>query len=784
MRSTMIDTSHVTAKPGASSEDQLKTIMRMFRNLHFFQSIIDQVPVGILITKPPGSRILFMNAEASRLFGIAAIHPGSETDFREVFFDQGGKCFFSTEDLLKGDNFIKQRSSNQFYAARCFEVQVRQPGGNKRHISISSSPVLDQENRTLAVISLFNDISAKKEAEITSQRDRQRLEYALVASVDGFWEWNIPNDHGYLSPRYHEIYGYEVGELPPNIEFWYSQLHPDDLEVTWKNLKAFLQSGNDHYTATYRMLTKSGTYRWIMSKAIVTQRTEDGKVEIMVGTHQDISKQVELENTLKKTNHNLEDEILRQTRNLNEANQQLETILNNSSESIWVTDGKGVILRANKAASETIGMDADVFVGRKMVSLVEDGYIDCCITVEVLSQKKQIVRMQKVLLTDRDLLVTGTPVFDDAGNIKLVIINEADLTNLKKLEREIEDARIKTERFQEALNQISMLELKEQNIIARSKKMKQVIVMALKLARMDVSNILILGDSGTGKSLIAKFIHNNGPRKGGPFLQINCAALPETLLEAELFGYEKGAFTGAQAGGKIGLMELAQEGTLFLDEIGELSLNVQAKILKCIEEKEIMRIGGLEIIKINCNVIAATNVDLLEKSKKKEFREDLFYRLNIFTINLPPLRDRSDDILDLSLFFLDKYNQKYNQNKKITPRCLERMKMYEFPGNIRELQNRIQKAVVISDSDTIDDLIDLDRNDLFPKTDGFNDCIELSIKPGGLKAMLLEVEKKVLIEAAGEKCTSRELANLLMTSQSTIMRRLRRHGLTHILQNG
>ena len=760
---------------------QLIAIMHAFKNPDFFQTVIDQMPFGILITKPPGSRVLFMNAETSRLFGIPKLDPGSGTDFREIFFDQGGKCFFSTEDLLNSDNFFKQRASNHFYAARRFEVQIRQPRGENRYISISSSAVQNQKDDTLAVISLFEDINAKKENEIKIRQDRNRLEYALTAAVGGLWEWDIDRDEGYLSPRYNEIYGYNNGDQPGDIKFWYSQLHPDDRDIAWERLNTHLQSNNDHYTATYRMLTKTGKYRWILSKAIVTERTADGKVKKMVGTHQDISTRVELENTLKEANRDLELKILQRTQDLNEANQQLETILDNSSESIWVTDGEGIILKANKAASESIGTEADMFIGKKIVSLAEHGYIDHCITTQVLSQKRQVTRMQKVLRTDRELLVTGTPVFDEAGEIKMVIINEADLTSLKKLEREVEDARIKTEGFQEALNQISMLELKEQNIIARSKKMNQVIVMALKLARIDVSNILILGESGTGKSLLAKFIHNNGPRKNGPFLQINCAALPETLLEAELFGYEKGAFTGAQAGGKIGLLELAQNGTLFLDEIGELSLNVQAKILKCIEDKEIMRIGGLEIIKINSNVIAATNVDLLEKSKKKEFREDLFYRLNIFSINLPPLKDRNEDILDLSLFFLDKYNEKYNQNKRLTTICLERMKQYDFPGNIRELQNSIQKAVVISDSDTIDDLIDLDRNESLSKSDDFSTCIDFPTKSPSLKAMLFEFEKKVLIEAAGKHHSSRELATSLMTSQSTIIRRLRKHGLTHML---
>ena len=756
--------------------------MKAFRDVHFFQSFIDQLNFGILVTRPPGSRILYINAEACRLLGIPRVEPESETDFRRLFFEAGGKCFYATEDMLWNDRSPKHGISNHSYEARRFEVQIRRPGGQKCYISVIASLILDKSKQTLAIISVLEDINDKKEAEIRIRRDRDRLEYALTATVDGLWEWDIPKDEGYLSPRYHEIYGYAEGELPGDIKFWYNQLHPEDKNRAWQHLVEHLEGEDDHYTATYRMLTKPGNYRWIMSKAIVTKRSPDGRVEAMVGTHQDISKQVELENTLKDANRYLEEEVARQTRDLKDANQQMETILSSSSESIWVTDGDGVILKANKAASEIIGADADTFIGRKMVSLVEDGYIDHCITSDVLAKKRQITCMQKVLTTNRDMLVTGTPVFDDAGKIKMVIINEADLTTLNELRREIEDARIKSERFQEELNQISMLELQQQNIIARSKEMKQVIVMASKLARIDVSNILILGESGTGKSLIAKFIHNNGPRKDKPFLQINCAALPETLLEAELFGYEKGAFTGAQPKGKIGLLELAQNGTVFLDEVGELSLNVQAKLLKCIEDKEIMRLGGLEMIRISCNFITATNVNLLKRSRDKRFREDLFYRLNIFNITIPPLKNRHEDILDLSLLFLSKYNQQYHQNKRLSSKCLERIQQYDFPGNVRELQNRIQKAVVVSESNTIDDLIDLDRHGLPSPPPGPDTPAEAEDVTSGLKDILLDYERGLLVKCLEQKNTSRELAALLKTSQSTVIRRLRKHGLTHLLR--
>jgi PAS domain S-box-containing protein/TyrR family helix-turn-helix protein len=757
-----------------------------FQDIKFFQATIDQMPFGILITQPPGNRIFFINEDACRIFGIPKILHETKADFKDVFFGAGGKCFYTSKDILQDGAFSTHYFAKDFCVARRLEVQIQQPAGKKRYVSVSASSIVDKNKQPMAMISILEDINSKKENEIKEneikiRQNLERLEYALTAAVDGLWEWNIPKDSGFLSPRYHEIYGFKEGEFPGDIKFWYSMLHPDDKEPALTALTLALKSKKDNYTSTYRMKTKKGTYQWIQSKAVVTRRAADGSVKKMVGTHQDISREVALENKLKKSNLHLKEEVFRQTRHLKESNQQLETILNSSSEGIWVCDGDGVILKANKAASETIGCGANALVGKTIAFLVDKGFIDRSITMEVLAEKKQITRMQKAFQTRKDLLVTGTPVFDDAGNIKLIIINEIDLTALNNLKQEIEAAQIKSRQLQDELNQISMLELGEENIIATSKEMKQVIIMALKLAKMDVSNILILGDSGTGKSLLAKFIHNSGLRKNEPFLEVNCAALPETLLEAELFGYEKGAFTGAQSKGKIGFFELAQNGTIFLDEIGELSLNVQAKILKCIEDKEIMHLGGLKVIKINCNIITATNVDLVKKAKVKAFREDLYYRLNIFTIHIPSLKSRHEDLLELSLLFLKKYNKKYNKNKTLSTDCLNRIQQYDFPGNIRELQNRIQKAVVITDNDIINDLIDFDTSDSSKTAESFDSLVSLSIDASGITAMLTAYEKEILTKAFKQYPSTRKLAIFLKTSQSTIVRRFQKHGLAHLL---
>ncbi len=239
-----------------------------------------------------------------------------------------------------------------------------------------------------------------------------------------------------------------------------------------------------------------------------------------------------------------------------------------------------------------------------------------------------------------------------------------------------------------------------ENIIGVSGQMKQVYKSMEKVIDNNVS-ILVRGESGTGKELVARSIHFNGPRRNGPFVDINCAAIPETLLESELFGYEKGVFTGALAR-RIGLFEQASEGTIFLDEIGDLTLNMQVKLLRVLQEKAIQRIGGNKKIKIDIRIIAATHRNLEEEVKRNNFREDLYYRLNIFPIFLPPLRERKEDVVLLMLHFLEKYSREFNKKvKKVAPEVVEMLKTYPWPGNIRELENSIERAVVMASGDTL-----------------------------------------------------------------------------------
>jgi transcriptional regulator with PAS, ATPase and Fis domain len=372
-------------------------------------------------------------------------------------------------------------------------------------------------------------------------------------------------------------------------------------------------------------------------------------------------------------------------------------------------------------------------------------------------------------------------VLDDNGNLSLVVNNERDMTQLEAMKLQLEETRKERERYKDELAELSMQELKDQKVIAESEQMQEIFRTALKIAHMQVTGILLLGESGTGKGLLAKFIHNSGKRKKKPFIQINCAALPENLLEAELFGYEKGAFSGAGSQGKPGLFELANEGTLFLDEVGDLSLTVQAKLLKYLDDHEIMRLGGTKPTVINCIIIAATNRDLARLVEQKQFREDLFFRLDTITLNIPPLRERLDDIFVLSHHFLQDYNNRFKQKKMISPLTLSLMQAYPFRGNVRELKNLIKKAVIMSEEEGIDAFIlSSIGNEVLEE---WSQTEQKEKKINNLVDVLATLEKAMLKTAKRQCRTTRDMAKFLNISQPSVIRKLKKHRLSPNLIN-
>lgn len=462
--------------------------------------------------------------------------------------------------------------------------------------------------------------------------------------------------------------------------------------------------------------------------------------------------------------------------NIKEIQRQFHTVVDHSYYGIYIMDGDGIVLKVNEVAAGLIGMETRDMLGMDIRKLATDGIVDQALTPRILKDKKPLTRPLYVFGQDKYIMASGIPILDKQGEVLFVVVIEHDMTIVKDLRVQLEHAREVTEKVKSELSDRNLLEIKNNMIIADSPSMHRVLNVLVKLAKMDASNILITGESGTGKGFLSKFVHQNSPRKKKPFISINCAALPEMLLEAELFGYEKGAFTGAADAGKAGLFELADGGTLFLDEIGDLPFSVQAKLLTCLDDGEIRRLGGTKPIKVNCTVLAATNLDLEELVNQKKFRQDLYFRLNIFPVQIPPLRERQEDIIKISNYYLERYNDKYNQKKQFSEKCLEQLISYRFPGNVRELKNMIKNSVVIKEKKILNSILPAKKlkvpvHTKVKKTMG---------KPRrkDLNKELLAFERAKLKQALNKVDSTRGLSEYLGVSQSTIVRKLKKHGLS------
>ena len=448
--------------------------------------------------------------------------------------------------------------------------------------------------------------------------------------------------------------------------------------------------------------------------------------------------------------------------------EEYKAILDSTQDAIFIDDMFGNTEWVNKACEQLYEIKKEEVIGKNIDTLEKEGIFSPSVAKLVFKKKQQVTILHSNK-HGKQILTTGTPIFNDKGTIRKIVSTSRDISELIHLKNQLEDIQHELE------------ELKEQqqdtigNLIIKSQKMRDIIQLARRLSQID-STILITGESGVGKGEIAKYIHQLGERREHPFVKVNCGAIPESLLESELFGYEYGAFTGSRKQGKLGMFELAQNGTIFLDEIGELPLNLQVKILQVIQDKEIQRVGGITPIKVDVRIIAATNKDLKQMVNEKKFREDLFYRLNVVPIHIPPLRDRQEDIFPMSHHFLKKYNEKFHVNKRIDPNAMATLIRYEWPGNVRELENIIERLVITTKDDTI--LPQNLPNYILNKEENTSDIKIPAMMH--LKDAIEEVEKQIIQSAVAKYKTTREVAKVLGVSQPTIVRKINRYGISDI----
>lgn len=374
-------------------------------------------------------------------------------------------------------------------------------------------------------------------------------------------------------------------------------------------------------------------------------------------------------------------------------------ILDAIHEDVLITDGEGVVLKVSPTFEKMYAISSDYALGKTVYDLEKEGFFKPSIIAKVIRSGEQVT-MEQVTKSQRRLVVTATPVYGENDEIDFVVSFSRDITEMLELQAQYSKLENKMEKYTAELHELRKESTLVDCLIGPSEPFQKILKTLKRVAPFD-ANILFLGPSGVGKSTLARVTHQLSSRKDGPFIDINCAAIPDNLLESELFGYEKGAFTGAGEKGKIGLIELANGGTLLLDEISELPLNLQAKLLKTIQNKVISRIGGTKDIEVDFRLIAATNRDLEAYAEEGRFRKDLYYRLNVISIDVPPIKDTPEDVIPLAEHFLEKINKQYNLHKSFHPLTLEAMIRYSWPGNIREISNIVERIALTSEGDVI-----------------------------------------------------------------------------------
>ncbi|MDU2064235.1 MAG: sigma 54-interacting transcriptional regulator [Sporomusaceae bacterium] len=438
---------------------------------------------------------------------------------------------------------------------------------------------------------------------------------------------------------------------------------------------------------------------------------------------------------------------------------QITVIIEQSYDGILVIDSQATVVLVNDAYCRSTHIKREDIIQRNFREVWSKRVFSAAI-LEALDHKKSTTRIHYDMSPGKVIMVTANPVFDDDGNISFVIGNCRDMTELAKLREDLEHER----------NKVS-------GPIAASPNMKQLLFAAEKVASVDVT-VLITGESGVGKEVVARYIHDQSRRSQGPFVAVNCGAIPENLLESEFFGYTNGAFTGARKNGKKGLFETAHGGTLFLDEIGDLPFNLQVKLLRALDTGRITKIGDSQELDVDVRILAATNKNLKQMVSEQKFREDLYYRLNVIHLQIPALRERQDDIRSLCIYFLNLCNERYGQNKKLDETVLELLIHYDWPGNVRQLRHVIERMVVMSR----DDIITLEGlSDEITSSALLNKAAALPGEPITLHSLSIpdavaEIERKIFQQALQSCHSSRAIAKITGINQSTVLRKMKKYG--------
>jgi TyrR family helix-turn-helix protein/PAS domain S-box-containing protein len=453
-----------------------------------------------------------------------------------------------------------------------------------------------------------------------------------------------------------------------------------------------------------------------------------------------------------------------------------EYIFQNPFVGITVTDAEGICLQFNEAQTRITGIPKEVLIGRDLKKAVKEEIFSASSTIEVLKTKQEVY-LHQVSASGHSYDVKGQPIFDGNGNLIYTISYLVDVSEPIRFQKYVREQELKRERLQDQIPRI----LREANIVdglvVNSPRMRDIIDLIRKVSVSDAT-VLLTGPSGSGKEMIANLIHQQSNRRAKPFIKLNCAAIPENLLESELFGYVPGAFTGGDRRGKRGIFEAADKGSLLLDEIGEMPLSLQSKLLRVLQENEVKHIGSETPVHVDVRIIAATNASLTRMMMEKRFREDLYYRLNVIHIDIPGLDERREDIPALAAWFIDRLNQKYSTSKIIRGDVIRFLSGRQYPGNIRELQNLMERLYLQSGPDeiTLNEAFEAFFNRRIPNEEITSYKLD-DMQDKSLKEIVGDYEKEVLKRYLDTYGKADDVAQKLKIDRSTISRKLKRYEL-------
>ncbi len=696
-----------------------------------YQSLVDTMPQCICRTDLLG-RLAFANKALLSLLGKPA-----------------EQCLGRKPQELYLASFAQQYLEDDEEVIRTGETSdvVREcrfcDGGRLRYVEMVRQPVRNGKGSIVGVQSIFWDVTDKKLAEEDLKQTKAQLETVLCSVPSGIIAMDAQGRFTIINPKAEEVLGFTQEE---------ARGMPVKDYIPDSGLLRVLDTGQREMGKPYVWNGKS----LMVSRSPILEKGESiGAVSVL----QDES---ELES------------VQKQLEELQRLNDELSSLIQNSHDGVLITDTRKVIT-VNPSFGRITGLAPRSIEGKDIGALDAESHV-CLAVVQAVfrhvASHRSALTMRRKLKIGNEIFVTGNPVLDKYGQVVRVIMNIRDVTELQSMEEQLKRLPLAClETGPEGFNspQAAL------GMVAESPAMKNVLVLAARVSRVD-STVLLTGESGVGKDVVAKLIHKLSRRHDRPFVAINCGAIPENLLESELFGYEKGAFSGADRSGKPGLFEEAAGGIVFLDEVGELPLNLQVKLLKVIQEQRSRRLGSVKTVELDMRILAATNRNLKEMVAAGRFREDLFYRLYVVPLEIPPLRERREDILPLALQFLKTYNRKYEVSRTLGKELLQVMEAAEWQGNVRELQNVVERLVVTADRDVLEprhlpNSPQTEAEGMPPLSPGW-------VGAGvNLKEAKEELERQMIQNALTQTKNTREAANLLGVDHSTVVRKARKLGL-------